>query len=77
MIYPILEKYRDKIIGCDKRAAFEDYQFHDLKVITPEKLDEIKSNTKILITSPRCGTEIRNELLRSGVENSRIVELDY
>lgn len=77
MIYPIFEEYREKIIGCDKRAAFENYNFHNLKVITPEELVAIKDNIKILITSPRCGAEIKNELLRNGIEKSRIIQLDY
>lgn len=77
MIYPLLDNYRDKIIACDKRAAYEDYEFHGIKVIAPEKLVLLKSNANILITSPRCGQEIRKELEQMGIEKDRIVQLDY
>ena len=77
MIYPILEKYRGRILGCDRRATFESYKFHDLEVIAPEKLMTLKTPMKILITSPRCGDEIKKELLRQGMDEAKIVQLDY
>lgn len=77
MIYPILDNYRDKIIACDKRAAFEAYEFHGIKVVAPENLVLLDGDAKILITSPRCGQEIRIELEQMGIAKDRIVQLDY
>lgn len=77
MIYPLLNKYRNKIIACDKRAAYEKYEFHGITVIAPEKLVLLNDNEKILITSPRCGKEIQIELEQMGIAKERIVQLDY
>lgn len=77
MIYPILDKYREKIIACDKRAAFENYDFHGIEVIAPEKLSALTDEMKILITSPRCGEEIQMELEQMGIAKECIVRLDY
>lgn len=77
MIYPIIDKYRHKVIACDKRATMEDCEFHGIKVISPKMLPEVSEEAKILITSPRCGDEIRRELEKMGMESSRIIQLDY
>ncbi len=77
MIYPIVDKYRDKIIACDKRAIFENYYFHGIKVISPTELLKNMDNGKVLITSPRCGKEIQSELVGMGIDREKIVQLDY
>ena len=78
MIYPILDKYCNKVIACDKRAIYEKFYFHGIEVISPLELLQVADNdTKILITSPRCGKEIQAELLGMGIDRKRIVQLDY
>lgn len=77
MIYPIIDKYRDKIIACDKRAIFENFDFHGIKVISPSELYQNACDAKILITSPRCGKEIQSELIGMGIDREKIVQLDY
>lgn len=77
MIFPILDKYRSKVIACDKRALYENYYFHGIEVIPPTELLNYSENAKILITSPRCGKEIKAELLSMGIDREKIVQLDY
>lgn len=80
MISPIFEKYREKIIPCDKRAVFEEFDFLGRKVIAPTELLTYVKDVKgaqVLITSPRCGKEIQMELLQMGINREKIVQLDY
>lgn len=77
MIYPIVKKYQDKIIPCDKRALYEKYDYLDINVISPDELKNHLKDAKILITSPRCGDEIQKELLDMGIDKNIIVKLDY
>lgn len=80
MISPIFEKYREKIIPCDKRAVFEEFDFLGRKVIAPTELLTYVKDVKgaqVLITSPRCGKEIQMELLQMGISREKIVQLDY
>lgn len=77
MIYPIVDKYRNKVIACDKRALYENYDFHGIMVIPPTELLKKSDNAKILIASPRCGKEIQAELIGMGIDREKIVQLDY
>ena len=77
MIYPIMQQYRERIKGCDKRALQEEYQFYDIEVIAPTKLLKSSNEAIILITSPRCGKEIKEELLAMGIDSKKVFRLMY
>lgn len=77
MIYPIMQQYRERIKGCDKRALHGDYQFYDIGVIAPLDLLKHSEDSIILITSPRCGKEIKEELLAMGIDAEKIFQLTY
>lgn len=77
MIYPMVQKYKNKVIVCDKRAIYEDLNYHGIAVVTPRELLSYSNKIKILITSPRCAKEIKEELIGMGIEQNRIVQLNY
>lgn len=75
-IYKYFEKYRNKIVFVDKKAREEKLFFHDINVITLEKLIFLYQSDKIkhiIITTVKYGMEIKTELEKRGIPSKSII----
>lgn len=68
----VQDKYKDKILFCDKRARTECLLFKGIKVISPGDLLSY-TDVPIIITSTSFGDEIKCELLKLGIQERNIL----
>lgn len=75
-LYPVLKRFGEKIVFCDKKAAGKEYCFHSMRVISPEALKKsYAGGMGILITAADYCEEIQADLEAAGMPRADIMKV--
>lgn len=76
-LYSLFGRFDRKIVFCDRKACEKEYEFHSIKVISPQVLKKcyVRDGIGVLITATDYGEEIQADLEAAGIPECDIMKV--